>query len=155
MKNRIEGYIRFDVLRFLAPLTKQVKGRDLFVVAMALWLLGCVALQNYFSTPYGVQCPTAPVQGIKVAVRNCCGRIVGERTEAPKPGSKFFVQCRCAEKGHAQQDSAAPSKLEPFTLSPFVLSLPGIPSKPRTRYAYFAKAARHSIPPSVRPPNLG
>lgn len=124
----------------------------MFAVFMALWLLGCVAFQNYFSTPYGLQCPTAPVQSVTVAVKDCCGHIVRKLTEAPKPGGKFFVQCRCAEKQHAQQDSAAPNKLEPFSPSPFVLEIPIAPTEPRTRHSYSAANAFLSLSPLVPPP---
>lgn len=52
-------------------------------------------------TARGVQCPTAPVQKIKVVEyqKNCCGKLVPVLVEkAPSEGDSEFVQCRCSEK---------------------------------------------------------
>lgn len=120
---------------------------------MALWLFGCTAFQFHPRTPFGVQCPTARVQTVKVAVRNCCGHIVGYKTCAPKPGEKSFVQCRCAEKTAAQHGASLPPKLEPFLSEPARVELPAIQPEPSASVPLRETFASVSFPPSVRPPD--
>jgi hypothetical protein len=43
---------------------------------------------------------------VTVAVKNCCGKVVGYETRKPKAGEKEFVQCRCAEKRASQHNDA-------------------------------------------------
>jgi hypothetical protein len=128
------------------------RGRILAIL-LALWLFGCTAFQYQPATPFGVQCPTAPVQTVTVAVRDCCGKIVGLRRVAPAPGQREFVQCRCAEKAKAEHDSLLPPKLEPFFTPEFAYQVPSAPVEPAAEYAYRVSYRSLAFPPSVRPPD--
>jgi len=121
---------------------------------MAAWLFGCTAFQFSVSTPYGIQCPTAAVQTVRIAVKDCCGRVVGYRAEAPKPGSKSFVQCRCAEKKNAEHQATMPPKLEPFPPTSVTLKVPDRLQEPLAEHAYASSFALRAVPPTIRPPVL-
>jgi hypothetical protein len=98
---------------------------------MKLVLAGVVGLYFSFAawatTPTGVQCPTAPVQLIKVAAKDC-----GCKVRAPKPGEKGFVQCRCAEKRSAKAIASSSGKERAALLpSPMISTALLSPSKAR------------------------
>jgi len=103
-------------------------------------------------TQNGVQCPTAPVQKITVAIRNCCGKLVGLTSRAPKPGEKGFVQCRCAEKKGATEKAVVPNRTQPFlalvAAVPRSLPLP----EPVVSYVYTERFLTLELPPLVLPP---
>lgn len=121
---------------------------------MALWLFGCTAFQFHPRTPWGVQCPTAKIQVVEIAVRNCCGKVIGLRSVVPLPGDRSFVQCRCAEKKTAQQQASLPPRLELFASIVFRLELPTPLAKPFVAHPYLVHRYTVSVPPLVRPPGL-
>lgn len=123
-------------------------------MAMAVWLLGCTAFQFFVSTPFGTQCPTAPVQVVQVTLRDCCGKIIEVKKEAPKPGSEYFVQCRCAEKKTVEHEATVPPKLEPFLPSLVVLDLPPVLPEPWAEHPYLAVPTNFTASPPLRPPVL-
>jgi hypothetical protein len=121
---------------------------------MALWLFGCTAFQFHPRTRWGVQCPTAKVQTVERAVRDCCGKIVGLKIVVPGPGDRAFVQCRCAEKKTAQQEASLPPRLELFATVVHKLELPSPLVEPFVAHPYRVKHYTVSVPPLVRPPGL-
>lgn len=129
-----------------------LEGWRILAILLTLWLFGCTAFQFHPQTAVGVQCPTATVQTVRVAVKNCCGKIVGYRDQAPKPGQREFVQCRCAEKRSAEHSALLPPKLEPFFLPELRWTTPAPPLEPLTAYEYRAAYRSLSFPPAVRPP---
>ena len=78
----------------------------LLSVLLVVW--SCCQFQPV--TPYGVQCPNAPVQRVAVATGKC----VCAKARAPKPGDKDFVQCRCSEKRSAQTKLSSAPKPQLF-----------------------------------------
>lgn len=119
---------------------------------MAVWLFGCSAFQFHPRTPVGLQCPTATVQKVTVAVRDCCGRITGHIQRAPLPGEKAFVQCHCAEKRTAH-DLGLPPRLQPFFVPTAEWDLPVVPRLPYGPQTLSEDIVSVPIPPSVRPPD--
>lgn len=136
------------------PRIRTLDARRILAILFALWLFGCTAFQFHPRTAAGVQCPTAAVQTIQVAVRTCCGKIVGYRAQAPKPGQREFVQCRCAEKKSAEHEASLPPRLEPFFVPELRFELPSAPPVPAADHAYRADYRSLSFPPSVRPPAM-
>jgi len=123
-------------------------------VVLAVWLFGCTAFQFYPRTSYGTQCPTAAVQTIVVAVKDCCGKEIGQVRRAPKPGEQAFVQCQCAEKKNAQHEASLPPKLEPFPSEVFHFDVPTRLPESLVTDSYSARFVTLSVPPLVRPPVL-
>lgn len=125
---------------------------SLFLVALLGW--GSLALFAV-RTPEGVHCPTAAVQSVLTEVKDCCGRIVGYEARKPQEGEKQFLQCRCAEKRTAQQQSIAESgnpQVEIVPPQPFVLLVPEPLPEPIAEHRYFARLTTVPSPPSPRPP---
>ena len=87
--------------------------------ALSVLLAACFLLYSVLPlnvTRVGLQCPTAPIQKIVVAVKDCCGKVEGLALRAPKPGEKGFLQCNCAEKKSSTQKTAVTSKTVPILL---------------------------------------
>ena len=125
--------------------------RNVLAVTMAVcFLLYSVLPLN--ATPVGVQCPTAAVQAITVAVHDCCGKLAGFTTRSPKPGDKSFVQCHCAEKKSGVQKATVGTKTPPF-LS-VAAELPEISSLPVSdpAFDYCRRLRSLGFPPQVLPP---
>lgn len=139
---------------FSVESVRRIRGFGFFSIVMAIWLLGCVAFQNYVSTPLGTQCPTAPVQTVQVTVKDCCGKVLRVLDEAPKPGSQFFVQCRCAEKKSAQHEASLPPKLEPFPASFFHFEAPVAVPEVAVIPAQSSDFRTFESAPTERPPVL-
>jgi hypothetical protein len=120
-------------------------------MAMALWIFGCTAFQYHPRSVAGRQCPTAAVQTVRVAVKDCCGRVVGYETRAPEPGEAAFTQCRCAEN-QAATNGYLPPKLEPFFLP--APDLPEASAEPRIAQRHYYRLIRYraDLPPPVPPP---
>lgn len=78
--------------------SKALGAGNIFAILLAACVVLCSIAPCFSVTARGVQCPTAPVQEIKVPVLSSCGCIEGFVTRSPKPGERGFVQCRCAEK---------------------------------------------------------
>lgn len=121
---------------------------------LAACLLVCSGFQVCLQTPHGIQCPTAPIQKITVTKRDCCGRVVGYETRAPKPGEAGFMQCHCAEKKASQQafleakDDSFFTPLAAIEIHPYVRVGEDI-AVPAIAKTYFIQT------PSTRPPNPG
>jgi len=123
-------------------------------ILLAVWLFVCAASQTFPTTPTGVQCPTAPVQSVSVAIKDCCGKVIGHVTRAPKLGEKGFLQCRCAEKKAPKQDSAATApRFEVFTSSPVCLVFPSAIPPVRESFRYIAAASSAENTPATPPPD--
>jgi len=106
------GIIRSEV-RLLKTLKVRVSRLPLFFMAACLFF--CASIQTFPATALGTQCPTAPVQMIDVAVKDCCGKVIGHIQRTPKVGDTEFLQCRCAEKKAPKHESATGPKFEVFT----------------------------------------
>lgn len=136
------------------PRTKRAvqKVWQMLSVFLACWLFGCVAFQFNPRTPSGVQCPTATVQTVTVAVRDCCNRVTYKRV-VPKPGDRNFVQCRCLEKKSTGQQAAVnETRLDPYIPEPLRFELPIPPSESRTRFVHSETLVSVENAPSDRPP---
>ena len=99
---------------FEHPAVRLLRGFKVLIL-----ILGLILSQARFGsveTAKGVQCPTATVQTIKVVTyeRTPCGCLVKKVTErAPRQGEAGFLQCRCAEKKDAQQETARTGESRP------------------------------------------
>ncbi len=116
-----------------------------------LLLLATSLLQGVPRTAAGTQCPTAPVQTVKVAVKDCCNHTV-VKVVAPKPGSKYFVQCRCAEKKVAHEVATSGTRLELFVSASFVLAGPASIPRLFQRHQLTERTLRVASRPQLRPP---
>ena len=125
--------------------------RSLFaaLVAVLFFLYSAIPLQ---ATQAGVQCPTAAVQTISVAVRDCCGKVTGFTTRAPKPGEQGFVQCRCAEKKTTTQKATLSSKVPLFIATEVVLPQMTALSLVRVQFAQLVQLSTRSLTPLELPP---
>lgn len=121
---------------------------------MALWIFGCMAFQFHPRTVAGKQCPTAPVQQTTVAIKSCCGRVIGYEVRAPRPGESAFVQCHCAEKKAAQDGTWLPPKLQPFFLPQPLVVIPPSTAEATPTVALILRESVRNEPPRVPPPNL-
>ena len=120
---------------------------NFFALFVACLFLLCSALKVSPQTQAGLQCPTAPIQAIRVAVKDKCGCILGYKSVAPKPGDKGFVQCKCAEKKSAEHALPTPPKSELFVSmepDPILTS--------RVTFALQPPAFKALIPASSRSP---
>jgi len=125
----------------------------LAIITVALLFVG-TAFQFRVRTPQGQQCPTATVQVITVAVKNCCGKVIGYAQRAPKPGEATFVQCRCAEKRAADHHATTSPKMEMWLASgPTPAAPPSLSAGP-TIPPYAAANPDRTTPPSLRPPAI-
>ena len=117
------------------------------------WFVFWVCFQLQPATPYGTQCPTAPIQRISIAVRNCCGSVAGMTSRTPIPGDKGFVQCRCAEK------KGLPAKISSSEKPQLIFSVAAQMGGSRVYLATFAIVPGCAdyrsldLAPSVRPPD--
>jgi len=116
-----------------------------------LLLLATSFLQGVPRTAAGTQCPTAPVQTVKVAVKDCCNRTVMKKV-APKPGSKYFLQCRCAEKKAAHEVASSGTRLELFTTEVPALATPAALPRLFQRHRLTETVLHVASPPRLRPP---
>ncbi|MDR3687967.1 MAG: hypothetical protein P4L46_01220 [Fimbriimonas sp.] len=96
-----------------SQMSRLIPWRSVLSVLVTVWFV-LYAILPLPATSYGIQCPTAPVQKVTAAVHDCCGRVVGAVSRAPRPGEKGFVQCRCAEKKTSVEKSNVPSKAPVF-----------------------------------------
>lgn len=130
--------------------------RQLLALVLTALLVWCSVSRAATVTPRGVQCPTAAVQTVLVAKRDCCDRIVGYEVRKPKEGEKGFLQCQCAEKKAAQHGAAeapAPRVEALFAFeSPLALALPSRLPEALASDTYVACLTVVSTPPAVRPP---
>ncbi|GEM_PF-1499898 len=138
-------------LRNPLPGTRQILA--LVLTALLLW---CSVSRAATVTPRGVQCPTATVQSVVVAKRDCCDRIVGYEVRKPKEGEQGFLQCRCAEKKAAPHGAAeipVPRVEALFAAeAPLALALPGRLPEVLAADTYLARLTVVPTPPFVRPP---
>lgn len=127
----------------------------LALVLTALLVWGSVS-RAASVTPRGVQCPTAAVQSVVVAQRDCCGRIVGYEVRKPKEGERDFLQCRCAEKRNATHsvDATSVPSFHAIPSSFPSLTIPAAPPLPRVTHFYAALWADWRSAPPTRPPVL-
>ena len=125
--------------------------RNVLAVVVAAWFFLYSVLPTA-ATPYGVQCPTAPVQTITVAMRICCGKVARIATRAPKPGDKDFVQCRCAEKKGTAQKSIVQAKAPVLLVSAVRIADSAIVPLPLTACGYDTRYSSLGFPPLVLPP---
>lgn len=116
-----------------------------------LLLLATSLLHGVPRTATGTQCPTAPVQTVKVAVKDCCNHTV-VKAIAPKPGSKYFVQCRCAEKKAAHEVATSGTRLELFVSAAPVLAEPASLPRLFQRHQLTERTLRVASRPQFRPP---
>lgn len=120
------------------------------LIGLLLLLFGVAARSFPLATPVGVQCPTAQVHTIRVAVKSACGCVIGHVERAPKPGEKGFVQCRCNEGRTAQKSSPPPAPALPHAVTTLTLVFaPVFFVKPP---ASFASIPEIDCVPSVPPP---
>lgn len=130
--------------------------RQILALVLTALLLWCSVSRAATVTPRGVQCPTAAVQEILVAKRDCCDRIVGYEVRKPREGEKGFKQCQCAEKKVAQHGAAevpAPRVEAMFAIAaPLALSLPSRLPEALAEDTYLERLTVVPSPPSVRPP---
>lgn len=132
------------------------QGRHGAALAFALLLGWYSAGLMPTPTPYGIQCPTAKVQTVRVPVI-CCNKIKGYVDRAPRPGEAGFRQCRCAEKQSAEHQAAwsqsaerlefVPATRFEFDLSPATLAAPSVDHSP-------VLPIERSEAPPVPPPSL-
>lgn len=136
--------------RLLARVASWIGARaPLLLVA---WFAFWTCLQSQPVTPYGVQCPTAPVQSISVAMQ-CCGKTVCA-TRAPRPGDKGFVQCRCAEKKSAAVKFSGPPKPQLVEAQPFDAPKAGLVAWLSTSEPTSVAFRSQDSAPPVRPPDF-
>ena len=128
-----------------------VPARSFFaaIVAVLFFLYSAIPLQ---ATQAGVQCPTAAVQTISVAVRDCCGKVTGFTTRAPKPGEQGFVQCRCAEKKTTTQKATLSSKVPLFISTEAPIPQMTALSLVRVEFAQLDLLSTRSLTPLELPP---
>lgn len=120
-----------------------------FACALSLVLL---SMGIGVATPAGVQCPTAPMQLIRVAIKEKCGCVRGFVERAPRPGEKGFLQCRCAEK-KAPKATASVPKFESFTVQTVNFRFANRIVTPE-RFTFIRQRADIlSYPPRPQPPN--
>ena len=132
-------------------LQAKMKMRVFAVFLAGLFLLGA-CFQSGVQTPVGVHCPTAPVQSVLVPVHDKCGCVIGYRSEAPKPGDKAFVQCRCAEKKSTERAVSPPPKVVLFVLDQEQVASPGQLVIPQTVPPYLASISTCENLPPLPPP---
>lgn len=129
--------------------------RQVLALVLTALLLWCSVSRAATATPRGVQCPTAAVQTVVFAKRDCCGKLVGYEARKPKEGEKGFLQCRCAEKKSVPHGSEASSPRVEATFAlaaPFALILPSRLPEALAEDTYLERLAVVPSPPSVRPP---
>ncbi|MFI5386049.1 MAG: hypothetical protein ACHQ50_08005 [Fimbriimonadales bacterium] len=133
---------------------RAIPGQETIAALMAAWVFLFSALQFLPLTPDGVQCPTAPVQTITDAVRDCCGKLVGYSIRAPQPGDPGFVQCRCAEKKSAQHKASVSLRADSFLHEAVQLPRIAALTEPMANHIYSWRYRSLRFPPSVLPPDL-
>lgn len=129
--------------------------RQLLALVLTVLLCWTSVSRAATVTPRGVQCPTAAVQEIVVAKRDCCNRIVGVEVRKPREGEKGFVQCRCAEKKSAQHGAAEPTvpRVEAMcAIAPIALTLPVRLPELQAEDYYLARLTTVVTPPLLLPP---
>ena len=118
---------------------------------VALLFVG-TAFQFRVRTPIGQQCPTASIQLVTVAVKDCCGKIVGYTQRAPKLGESAFVQCRCAEKKATDHQALTSPKLDLLLAKAIAAPKPEVLKAGQASAIYCASQKDRTTPPSTRPP---
>ena len=129
-----------------------VRGGNLLAMLMVALIFVGSAFQVRVRTALGQQCPTAAVQLVTVAVKDCCGKVVGYAERAPKPGEALFVQCRCAEKKAAEHQAVTSPKLHLLPGTATDAPQPQALADTSANPTYRASKADRSTPPSLRPP---
>jgi len=125
---------------------------SLFLAMLVGWSSASLLLAQ---TPKGVQCPTAPVQQIAVAVKSCCNGVVTYQFRKPRIGEKEFLQCRCAEKRSTQQQTDLDrngSHVEMLPVGVFVLDIPHRIPEAIAERTLDARLIAASSEPPVPPP---
>ncbi len=147
--NNPSVYFRSEV-RSLKTLWVRVSGIPQILLAVCLFL--CASLQTFPATALGTQCPTASVQTIDVAIKDCCGKVIGHIHRAPMAGEKGFLQCRCAEKKAPKQESSTAPKFEVFASEPVRLEFPtAIPAVTQPIGYAVAESSADRTPPTPPP----
>jgi len=126
--------------------------RRWFALIMVALLFVTTAFQFRVRTAIGQQCPTASIQLVTVAVKDCCGKIVGYTQRAPKPGESAFVQCRCAEKKANDHQALTSPKLDLLLAKAVAAPQPEILKAGQASATYCASFKDRTTAPSVRPP---
>lgn len=126
--------------------------RQILAVVISSLLLWCAGSRGASLTARGVQCPTAAVQTVAVAKRDCCGRLVGYEVRKPTEGEKGFKQCRCQEKRQGAVQAEASPRNESLPSAVLAFSVPPAIPAPWTEYAYLARSSAWTEPPAIRPP---
>ena len=125
--------------------------RTVIAALIAVMFFLCSAIPQQ-ATLTGVQCPTAPLQTISVAIRDCCGKVTGFTTRAPKPGEAGFVQCRCAEKRTSSQKATLSNKVPLMMAAEIVVPHGTSLSLARVKFCQVDHLATRSLTPLELPP---
>ncbi len=124
-----------------------------FVAILATLALLCASFVGFGrAVSSSTQCPTAAVQRVTVAVRDCCDRIVGYETRAPKPGERDFVTCNCSAKKALSHKASFSAKIEFILCARDPELAPTRLATAFDRPAYLALTSSIAFPPRVRPP---
>jgi hypothetical protein len=119
---------------------------------MVALLFVATAFQFRVRTAIGQQCPTVSVQLVTVALKDCCGKIVGYTQRTPKPGESAFIQCRCAEKKATHHQALTSPKLDLLLARAVAYPQPEILKAEQNPANYCASEKDRITPPSIRPP---
>jgi len=126
--------------------------KNVFTVLIAVWFFVSAVIPVGISQT-DVQCPTAEIQSVTFAVRDCCGKLLGFSQRAPKPGDKSFVPCFCAQKKAQAQKAMAPAKAFAFLDVAAPIPIPRVLPNPYFDYSYrdlcgLRRSAPRPLPPA-------